>query len=69
MPTAEAVTTPTVPSTPTPTTRHSVAPGEVLSTIAARYGVTVEAIVAANGLEDPNQLEVGQVLVIPELAP
>jgi len=44
---------------------HVVQAGETLSVIAARYGVTVEAIVAANGLVDPDVLRVGQRLAIP----
>ncbi|MFI5262799.1 MAG: LysM peptidoglycan-binding domain-containing protein, partial [Candidatus Limnocylindrales bacterium] len=39
--------------------------GDILSAIAARYGVTVQAIVAANGLADPNHIEPGQRLIIP----
>jgi LysM repeat protein len=46
-------------------TVHVVQWGETLSLIASRYGVTVEAIMAANGLEDPNFLYVGQRLIIP----
>ncbi len=61
-PTAE---TPTATITPEPAVRHTVAAGEVLSAIAAQYGVTVDAIMEANELADPNRLEVGQVLIIP----
>lgn len=39
--------------------------GESLSMIAEQYGVTLEAIMAANGLQDPNYVYVGQKLVIP----
>ncbi len=46
-------------------TVHVVQWGETLSLIASRYGVTVEAILAANGLADPNFIYVGQRLVIP----
>ena len=46
-------------------TVHVVQVGETLFAIAQQYGVTVEAIVAANGLADPNWIEVGQHLVIP----
>jgi peptidoglycan/xylan/chitin deacetylase (PgdA/CDA1 family) len=42
-----------------------VQPGDTLFSIARRFGTTVEALVAANGLADPSQIEVGQVLVIP----
>ncbi|MFQ5610656.1 MAG: LysM peptidoglycan-binding domain-containing protein [Anaerolineae bacterium] len=44
---------------------HIVQWGESLSSIAARYGVTVEAIVVANGLGNPDVLYVGQRLAIP----
>ena len=52
-------------TTPVPPLIHWVVAGETLYAIALEYGVTVEAIVAANGLEDPNRLQVGQELVIP----
>ncbi|MBS1252170.1 MAG: N-acetylmuramoyl-L-alanine amidase XlyA [Anaerolineales bacterium] len=57
--------TPTASPTSVPEVRHVVAAGDVLSAIAAQYGVTAEAIIAANDLEDPNRLEIGQELVIP----
>jgi murein DD-endopeptidase MepM/ murein hydrolase activator NlpD len=46
-------------------TVHVVQVGETLLAIAQKYGVTIEAIVAANGLSDPNRIAVGQRLVIP----
>ena len=46
-------------------TTYAVQPGDTLSKIAARFGVTVAAIVEANDIKDPNKIEVGQVLVIP----
>ncbi|HET8676035.1 MAG TPA: LysM domain-containing protein [Blastocatellia bacterium] len=39
--------------------------GDSLSSIAERYGVTVEAICQANSIENPNLIRVGQVLTIP----
>jgi LysM repeat protein/ribosomal protein L37E len=45
--------------------RYKVQPGDNLTVIAQRFGVTVEAIVAANGLRDPERLQVGQELIIP----
>ncbi|GIV69928.1 peptidoglycan DD-metalloendopeptidase family protein [Caldilinea sp.] len=45
---------------------YTVAPGDTLGAIAVRFGVTVEALVAANGIEDPNRIRVGQVLIIPD---
>ena len=46
-------------------TRHTVQTGESLSQIAQQYGVTVEQILAVNGLDDPNTIIVGQELLIP----
>jgi LysM repeat protein len=46
-------------------TIHVVQWGETLSIIASRYGVTVDAIMTANGLTDPNLIYVGQRLIIP----
>ncbi len=47
---------------------YTVVPGDTLGQIATRYGVSLDALVAANGIVDPNQLEVGQVLTIPSAA-
>ncbi len=44
---------------------HVVQRGETLSSIAARYGTTTQAIVQANGLANPNYIYVGQRLTIP----
>ena len=44
---------------------HSVRRGETLSSIAAHYGTTVQAIVRTNGLTNPNRIYTGQRLVIP----
>jgi nucleoid-associated protein YgaU len=44
---------------------HVVERGETLTSIAAEYGVTVEALKKANDIEDPNLIFVGQELVIP----
>lgn len=44
---------------------HIVRPGESLSSIAARYGVTVGAIARYNGISNINLLRVGQSLQIP----
>lgn len=45
--------------------QHVVQRGETVATIAARYGRTVAQIVAANGLLNPNRINVGQILIIP----
>lgn len=44
---------------------HTIAPGETLYSIATRYGTSAEALAAANGLNNPNQIFVGQVLFLP----
>lgn len=64
-------TAPAPTPTPPPATGvvHVVAPGETLTRIALRYGVTVYAIVSANNLANPNLISVGQRLTIPGGAP
>jgi murein DD-endopeptidase MepM/ murein hydrolase activator NlpD len=66
---------------PTPDSAHSlptlrgdyieyhVQPYDFLSSIALKFGVSLEELIAANSLVDPNQLDVGQVLLIPPLSP
>lgn len=44
---------------------HVVCPGETLTRIAWRYGVTVQALATANGIPNPNYIYAGQVLHIP----
>ncbi len=44
---------------------HVVQPGENLYRISKQYGVSPERIMAANGINDPRDLRVGQTLVIP----
>jgi LysM repeat protein len=74
-PTATPTPTP-VPPTPTPTVAPTPAPpppqqtytvqqGDTLAAIAQRFGTTTQALQQANGIEDPNQIVIGQVLVIP----
>jgi len=68
--------TPTLPPgvTPSPTPRpdkivHVVQPGETLLAIAQQYGVSLQAIQAANGIANPERIQAGQTLVIPLATP
>ncbi len=45
--------------------RHTVAFGDTLAQIAIKYDVTLDGLIAANGIANPDAIEVGQVLVIP----
>jgi LysM repeat protein len=59
------------PTTPAPPQQrfHVVEGGDTLNRIAQRYGVTVEAIMQANGFTDRNRiLRIGERLVIPDPA-
>ena len=47
---------------------YVVKQGDSLWAIAHRYGVTIDQIVTANQLENPNALVVGQALVIPTVS-
>jgi LysM repeat protein len=49
--------------------RYVVREGDSLSIIADRFNVSEGAIMAANGLEDPDRILVGQELVIPPPEP
>jgi murein DD-endopeptidase MepM/ murein hydrolase activator NlpD len=44
---------------------HTVAPGETVYRIAHQYGIGTDRLMAANGIGDPRDLRVGQLLVIP----
>jgi len=44
---------------------YRVAAGDTVSGIAARYGISVQALIGANRLKHPNAIVVGQTLVIP----
>jgi LysM repeat protein len=57
--------TPIPSAAPTPVRRYVVQAGDTLGAIAQRFGVTVEALKAANGIADENLITEGQVLVIP----
>jgi LysM repeat protein len=58
----------TIPGTPDAgtTVTHVVQPGENLFRIALKYGTTVQAIAAQNGIVNPNVVYAGQQLIIPQ---
>jgi len=56
---------PTPAPTPPPPRTYTVVEGDTLAEIAQRFGTTVEALQTANDIEDPNEIIIGQVLVIP----
>jgi len=67
-PTATATATPTDTPQPTPTPTpviHVVEQGDLLGRIANQYGVTVDELAEANGIEPDDVLSIGQELVIP----
>ncbi|MGB0383703.1 MAG: protein kinase domain-containing protein [Ardenticatenaceae bacterium] len=45
---------------------HTVRRGQTLSKIARRYRVSVDEILAANNIDDPNQIEAGQTVIVPQ---
>lgn len=53
---------------PAPTI-HTVAAGESLASVAARYGTTVDELVTTNAIADPNLIRVGQQLQVTTSAP
>jgi LysM repeat protein len=76
--TEEAAPPPSAPPVASPTVRpnaHDEAPpgpllyvvqeGDTLGAIAQTHGLSIEDLMAANGLTDPNTLHIGQTLIIP----
>jgi putative chitinase len=53
------------PGSPTGARTHVVVAGDTLSKIAQRYGVSMHAIAAANGIFNFNLIYRGQRLIIP----
>ena len=47
---------------------HVVRAGDTVGRISNQYGVTMEAIMEANGMSNPNFLSIGQELIIPNLS-
>ncbi len=51
--------------TATPTT-HTIQQGETLQSIAGQYGITLQQLIAANNLPNPDYIRIGDKLVIPQ---
>jgi LysM repeat protein len=66
-PSSPAPTTP-APEAPAPsasgTTSYTVAAGNTLSGIAARFGTTTRNLMSLNGITDANRIRIGQVLLV-----
>ena len=63
---ASAVPSPTLTTVPsaTPVT-YTVQPGDTLGDIAVQLGISMDSLMQANGLNNPDALSAGQVLVVP----
>ena len=48
------------------TPNYQIQPGDTLSEIAGRFGVSVAELVQVNGIDNPNQIVAGENLLIPE---
>ena len=58
-------TTPTPEPTPAAEAVYEVQPGDTLSSIAYRFGVSLDDLIQANAIANPNALQPGQKLVLP----
>lgn len=69
------VASPTLaPPSPTPgpvgqAITYKIQPGDSLSSIAQKFGITVDDIVKANNIENPNEIFAGQEIIIPPPKP
>jgi LasA protease len=46
--------------------QYTVLPGDTLGLIARQFSISLESLMGANDLTDPNNLNIGQILVIPQ---
>jgi LysM repeat protein len=53
------------PPSSRPPSYYAVRPGDTLGDIAFFYGVSVEALASANGIDDPDRIAVGERLLVP----
>lgn len=66
-PTPRPPTLTPVPGAPPPgaTTKYTIQAGDTLSGIAQEFGIAVDDLVKLNNIADPNQIQAGQVLIVP----
>jgi LysM repeat protein len=64
----ETPTPPPPPPTPAPQT-YIVKAGDSPASIAAQYHIKTDDLIAANNIDDPQKLQIGQTLVIPVASP
>src|SRR5690606_27878844 len=57
------------PRCPAGSFEYTIRPGDTLFSIAQRFNTTVNAILAINPGLDPNNLQVGQIICVPEQMP
>ncbi|MCX6022186.1 MAG: LysM peptidoglycan-binding domain-containing protein, partial [Chloroflexi bacterium] len=62
---APAAPSATATAPPAGVRTYTIAAGDTPLDIAARFGVTAEALLRANGITDPSLIQIGQVLTIP----
>ncbi len=65
VPTAAPTPVPATPAPPPAQRTYVVQEGDTLALIAQQFGTTVEALQVANAIEDPDEIVMGDVLVIP----
>ena len=62
---AEGSAEPATAAQPSGSSAHTVQPGETLAGIAARFGTTIQSLIATNGIDDPDLIRAGQQLSVP----
>jgi LysM repeat protein len=66
IPTAEPVSGETQPEeTPVEPTYYIVQPGDTLGSVASRFDISLEDLMRANGITNPDYVQVGQELLVP----
>lgn len=66
--TSPAATGAPIVAAPTAMREYVVQPGDTLTAIANEFGLDIDLILTANGISNPDLLEVGQVLQLPSVA-